>query len=202
MAHKSLIAFALVLCTASWLWAQGRPVITGQSCGGDLGGTFPNCTVTGVQTNSVALGTDTTGNYAAGDAEGGAATSLAPGASDTVDVSGALSSIPHTLSTSLPGTCTEGQMHQDTDSGSMEVYLCTATNNWKQFGDISGVLGDFTGGVMSFWQTAAVFGAADTTPDVSAQRMFRSGGAVAITDFDDGTDSATVPGHIQGPGHG
>jgi hypothetical protein len=40
---------------------------------GDLGGTWASPTVTGVQANSVALTTDTTGNYAAGDGEAGAA---------------------------------------------------------------------------------------------------------------------------------
>jgi hypothetical protein len=42
------------------------------------------------------------------------------------------SSIPATVSSSLPGTCTEGQMHQDTDSLGTEMYVCTATNTWKR----------------------------------------------------------------------
>ncbi len=51
-------------------------------------------------------------------------------AGDSLDVGSADTSRPATRSTSLPGTCQEGQQHQDTDSGGSETYLCTATNTW------------------------------------------------------------------------
>jgi hypothetical protein len=37
-----------------------------------------------------------------------------------------------TGSTSLPGTCSEGAMYQDTDSGGTELYVCTAANTWTK----------------------------------------------------------------------
>lgn len=52
-------------------------------------------------------------NYAAGDAEAGGATKV-------------------TGSITLPATCTEGQVYQDTDSGGTEFYICTATNTWTK----------------------------------------------------------------------
>lgn len=36
-------------------------------------------------------------------------------------------------STALPGTCTEGDVYQDTDSGGTESYACTATNTWTKY---------------------------------------------------------------------
>jgi hypothetical protein len=35
-------------------------------------------------------------------------------------------------STTLPATCTEKDVYQDTDSGGAEVYICTATNTWTK----------------------------------------------------------------------
>jgi polygalacturonase len=56
------------------------------------------------------------------------ALTAAPG--DTFDAGSADSSKPATRSTSQPGTCTEGQLHQDTDSGGSELYVCTAPDTW------------------------------------------------------------------------
>ena len=43
-------------------WAQ-RPVVTGESCGpAHLGGTFPDCTVTSVQTGTAFPGSPTAGD--------------------------------------------------------------------------------------------------------------------------------------------
>ncbi len=57
---------------------------------------------------------------------------LTGAAGDSFDAGSADSSKPATRSASLPGTCTEGQMHQDTDSGGSETYICTATNTWTK----------------------------------------------------------------------
>lgn len=41
----------------------------------------------------------------------------------------------------LPATCTEKDLYQDTDSGGTEFYICTATNTWTKAGTIGGTLG-------------------------------------------------------------
>lgn len=55
---------------------------------------------------------------------------LTAGAGDSFDTGSADSSKPTTRSTALPGTCAEGQHHQDTDSLGAETYICTAANTW------------------------------------------------------------------------
>ena len=57
---------------------------------------------------------------------------LTGAAGDSLNAASADSSIPLTQSTALPGTCTEGQVHQDTDSGGTETHVCTATNTWTK----------------------------------------------------------------------
>ena len=60
----------------------------------------------------------------------GDVSSLTAAAGDTLDAGSADASSPTTRSTSLPGTCTEGQHHQDMGSGGTETYICTASNTW------------------------------------------------------------------------
>ena len=62
----------------------------------------------------------------------GDCSALTASTGDTFDAGSANASSPATRSTSLPGSCTEGQFHQDTDSGGSEVYVCTATNTWSK----------------------------------------------------------------------
>jgi len=57
---------------------------------------------------------------------------LTGAAGDSLDAGAADASSPATRSTTLPATCAEGQMHQDTDSGGSESYICTATNTWTK----------------------------------------------------------------------
>jgi hypothetical protein len=57
---------------------------------------------------------------------------LTAASGDSFNAALADSSIPGTQSTSLPATCTEGQLHQDTDSGGSESYICVLTNTWNK----------------------------------------------------------------------
>lgn len=63
----------------------------------------------------------------------GDCSALTAAAGDSLNMSAGDSSRPATQSTALPGTCLEGQFHQDTDSGGTETYVCTATNTWVKF---------------------------------------------------------------------
>jgi hypothetical protein len=65
------------------------------------------------------VGTDSAGNYAKGDAEAGGAMKV-------------------TGSTTLPVTCTERDIYQDTDSLGAEFYVCTATDTWTKVATIPG----------------------------------------------------------------
>lgn len=82
---------------------------------------------------------------------------LTAAAGDSFNAASADSIIPATQSTTLPGTCTEGQLHQDTNSGGCELYVCTATNTWKKFvcADDLAVADGATLGIAAF--TAADF---------------------------------------------
>jgi hypothetical protein len=62
----------------------------------------------------------------------GNCSALTAAAGDSLDAGAADSSRPTTRSTALPGTCLEGQQHQDTDSGGSETYVCTAVNTWTK----------------------------------------------------------------------
>ena len=70
---------------------------------------------------------------------------LTGAAGDTLDAGSADSSKPATRSTTLPAACTEGQLHQDTDSGGSELYVCTATNIWTKLSTtVGGYAANFT----------------------------------------------------------
>lgn len=62
----------------------------------------------------------------------GDCSTLTAASGDSLDAGSADDSSPATRSTSLPGTCSEGQLHQDTDSGGSETYVCTAANTWTK----------------------------------------------------------------------
>lgn len=66
--------------------------------------------------------------------DNGDVSALTAAAGDTFDAGSADSSKPATRSTSLPPTCAEGQLHQDTDSNGSELYVCTAANTWTTIG--------------------------------------------------------------------
>lgn len=77
----------------------------------------------------------------------GDCSTLTAAAGDTLDAGSADSIKPTTRSTSLPGTCGEGQFHMDTDSGGTETYVCTAADTWTKFlaaADILGTTGNVT----------------------------------------------------------
>src|SRR5690606_2150495 len=67
----------------------------------------------------------------------GDCSALTAASGDSLDAGSADASSPATRSTSLPGTCSEGQLHQDTDSGGTETYVCTATNTWVKLAGVS-----------------------------------------------------------------
>ena len=48
-------------------------------------------------------------------------------------------------SATLPATCTELDLYQDTNSGGTEFYVCTATNTWTKAGTGDGTIGGSTG---------------------------------------------------------
>lgn len=62
----------------------------------------------------------------------GDCSTLTAASGDSLDAGSADAASPATRSTSLPGTCSEGQLHQDTDSGGSETYVCTASNTWTK----------------------------------------------------------------------
>ena len=70
-------------------------------------------------------------------ATSGDVSGLVAGAGDTLDAGAASASSPFTRSTVLPATCLVGQVHQDTDSGGSQLYLCTAANTWSKLALLS-----------------------------------------------------------------
>jgi hypothetical protein len=98
---------------------------------------------------------------------------LTAASGDSFDAGSATSSKPCVRGTTLPGTCTEGDCFQDTDSGELELYVCTATNTWTKglsaldldtSAELAAIVGDETG------SGALVFGTSPTltTPTIAS----------------------------------
>jgi hypothetical protein len=62
----------------------------------------------------------------------GDCSTLTAASGDSLDAGLADSSKPATRSTDLPVSCSEGQLHQDTNSGGSETSICTSANNWTK----------------------------------------------------------------------
>lgn len=58
--HRNALLAALILCLWTLPALAQRPVITGEACGGDLGGTMPNCTVVSIQAGTAFPGAPST----------------------------------------------------------------------------------------------------------------------------------------------
>lgn len=99
---------------------------------------------------------------------------LTGAAGDSFDAGSADSSRPATRSTTLPATCSEGQFHQDTDSGESETYVCTAANTWTK-------LAATTGNVAT--ATALAANGANCSAGSSPLGVDASGAAETCTDY-------------------
>lgn len=120
-----------------------------------------NTITANINANSVALGTDTTGNYAAGDAEAGAAltgdSATSFFSSGTIEDARLPSSMANKVftgsillpnGTAVPGTCSIGMLYFDNDAtAGVNLYGCTASNTWTLLGDGGGGSGDVTAAV-------------------------------------------------------
>lgn len=90
-------------------------------------GTVEERTITGT-TNEVAV---TNGNGVSGNPQIGLAS--------TIDLSGKTSTKPSKTSTSLPGTCSQGETLIKTDApATQQLYVCTSTNTWTAQGSAGG----------------------------------------------------------------
>jgi hypothetical protein len=73
--------------------------------------------------------------------------------------------------TSLPGTCTVGQLYIDTDADTDgSLYICVATNTWKEVDD--------DGGAASFDVTSITGQTDDTTPATTATAVLAQSGSL------------------------
>lgn len=163
------------------------------SCSGIVDADVPNDITVNLASAATALAANGSncdaGSYALGvDANG-----AAEGCTSTAGFYEAGDTLQTNSGTSLPGTCTTGQMFIDTDADTDgSLYVCVDTNTWKENdddggaggGDITGVLGDDTGDVPVLFQTFSAFTGSDATPDVSTATFWRTVDTTTITGFD------------------
>ena len=85
---------------------------------------------------------------------------------DSMDASAADTMIVSVQSTTLPGTCNEGEEYHDTDSDGTERYVCTASNTWTKYlgsadidtsAEIAAIVGDETGSGALVFATSPTF---------------------------------------------
>lgn len=109
-----------------------------------------------------------------------------------------------TGSATLPATCTEKDLYQDTDSGGTELYVCTATNTWTKAGDVVGPSSAVDNAIVRFDATTGklVQGSTTTLSDAGALVLPVSGSfflTVAGTDGGTGINSGgTISGIAAG----
>lgn len=142
----------------------------------DQYGTGNALTINDVSGDATPLTVDASGNLSVGGTFG-----VTGALTGNFDAGGATFEIPN--STSLPGTCTVGQVYMDTDatSGQM-IYACESTNTWALQGDGGGGgSGDIT--AVGSMTTGAAF--ADSTAD---DDWLGLGVAAGRIEFDDQTN--------------
>lgn len=131
---QDLTDIAALSCTQNQIAKKGA---SAWECGADSTGGSPTF-------DSVASGTNTTAAMVVG--SGGSLRSAA-----------GILGLPN--STSLPGTCTVGDIYMDTDATTgQRLYACESTNTWAKQGDgAGGGSGDVTGGSVSVDGEIAVY---------------------------------------------
>lgn len=99
------------------------------------------------------------------------------------DLGGATLEVPN--STSLPGTCTVGQVYMDTDATTgQRIYACESSNTWALQGD--------GGGAGGGTKTYSVFSATDNQPPASNFATLDTRNSIAVLDFDTTTEESAI----------
>ena len=144
----------------------------------------------------------------------------APWAAVSIGGGGGGAATAVTGSATLPATCAELDLYQDTDSGGTEFYVCTAANTWTKAGTIGGTLtatddlsvctdgtggstiaacvnmtlgGNVTGPTAGF----TIFGGTSTTADLIFQTTTGVGASGSNMDFLVGNNGALVGMRLQ-----
>jgi len=162
------------VATATALAANGANCSAGQfPLGVDASGAAETCTALPTTISGTA-------NEIAASASTGAVTLSLPA---VIDLGGKAVEIPN--STTLPGTCTVGQVYMDTDATTgQRVYACEASNTWT-------LQGDGGGGVANSFETIAVSGQSNVVADNSTDTVTYVAGSNMTITTNAGTDTVT-----------